>query len=89
VGHFPFVDIRPRPILLRRPPPRGNQGPLTHSEQMVELVIDAAGKVWSAEPVGDADKELVYAARGWKFIPAFSDGRAVASRIRIRLSNYR
>lgn len=89
VGHFPFVDIRPRPILLRRPPPVGNQLPLTHSEQMVELVIDAAGKVWSAEPVGDADKQLVYAARGWKFIPAFTGARAVASRIRIILSNYR
>jgi hypothetical protein len=89
VGHFPFVDIRPRAILLRRPPPLGTQLPLPHSEQMLELVIDAAGKVWSAEPVGDVDKQLVYAAKGWKFIPAFTGGRAVASRIRLSLSNYR
>ena len=53
---------------------------------MIELVIDAAGKVWSAEPVGDADKDLAYAARGWKFIPAFVNGRAVASRLRMVVS---
>jgi len=85
-GHFPFVDTRPQAILLRRPPPFGIQNPIIHSEQMVELVIDAAGKVWSAKPVGDADKELVYAAEGWKFVPAFSGGRAVASRLRINVS---
>jgi len=56
---------------------------------MVTLVIDAAGKVWSAEPVGNADKELVGAAAGWKFIPAFTGGHAVASRVRLDLSNYR
>jgi hypothetical protein len=88
-GHFPFVDIRPQPILLRRPPPAEGQQPLAHSTQMVTLVIDAAGKVWSAEPVGDADRELVDAAAGWKFIPAFTGGQAVASRIRLDLSNYR
>lgn len=88
-GHFPFVDTRPQPILLRRPPPLGSQDHLTHSEQMVELVIDAAGKIWSAEPVGGTDKELIYAARGWKFIPAFTGGRPVASRLRIDVSPYR
>jgi hypothetical protein len=88
-GHFPFVDIRPQPILLRRPPPAEGQKPLAHSTQMVTLVIDAAGKVWSAEPVGDADRELVDAAAGWKFIPASTGGQAVASRIRLDLSTYR
>ncbi len=87
--NFHLVDTRPQPILLWRPPPLGIQEPLTRSEQMVELVIDAAGKVRSAEPGGDADNELVYAARGWKFIPAYREGRAVASRFRIFLSNYR
>jgi hypothetical protein len=87
--HFPFVDTRPQPILLRSPPPPGIQTPLTNSEQMVELVIDAAGKVWSAEPVGNSDRELLYAARGWKFIPAFTGGRPVASRFRIDVSPYR
>jgi len=89
VGHFPFVDARPQAILLRRPPPTGIQQPLMHSEQMVELVIDAAGKVWSAKTVGFSDNDLVYAARGWKFIPAFTGGRAVASRFRIEVSPYR
>jgi hypothetical protein len=88
-GHFPFVDARPQPILLRRPPPPGIQQPLVHSEQMVELVIDAAGKVWSAKAVGFSDNELVYAAGRWKFIPAVTGGRAVASRFRIEVSPYR
>jgi len=88
-GRFPFVDSRPQAILLRRPPPSGVQEPLTHSEQMVELVIDSAGKVWSAKTVGFSDHELLYAARGWKFIPAFVGGNAVASRSRIEVSPYR
>ncbi|MFZ0774640.1 MAG: hypothetical protein ACLP56_19610 [Candidatus Sulfotelmatobacter sp.] len=85
-GHFPFVDTRPRPILLRRPPPPGIQQPLGRSEQMVELVIDEAGKVWSAKAVGASDDELVYAAKEWKFVPGFTGGRAVASRLRIDVS---
>ncbi len=52
VGQFPFVDTRPQAILLRRPPPVGAKAPLARSEQMIELVVDAAGKVWSAEPGG-------------------------------------
>jgi hypothetical protein len=85
-GHFPLVDTRPQPILVRRPPATGSQEALPHSHQMIELVIDAAGKVWSAEPLGDSDKELALAAKGWKFIPAFCGGRAVASRLRIDTS---
>jgi hypothetical protein len=86
VGRFPFVDTRPQAFLLRRPPPVGAKAPIARSEQMIELVIDAAGKVWSADPVGDTDKDLAYAARGWKFIPAFVNGRAVASRLRMVIS---
>jgi outer membrane biosynthesis protein TonB len=56
---------------------------------MIELVIDAAGKVWSVKPVGVSDKDLIYAARKWKFIPAFAGDREVASRLRITLSTYR
>jgi hypothetical protein len=85
-GHFPFVDARPQAILLRRPPTTGTQAPLARSEQMIELVIDAAGKVWSADSAGSTDKDLAYAAKGWKFIPAFVGGRAVASRLRIVVS---
>lgn len=85
-GQFHFVDTRPQAILLRRPPPAGIRAPLARSEQMIELVIDAAGKVWSTDPVGDSDKDLSYAAKGWKFIPAFVSGRAVASRLRMTVS---
>jgi hypothetical protein len=85
-GHFPFVDTRPQAILLRRPSPAGARAPLAPSEQMIELVVDAAGKVWSAAPVGNSDKDLAYAAKGWKFIPAFVGGRPVASRLRMVVS---
>lgn len=86
VGRFPFVDTRPQAILLRRPPPVGTKAALARSEQMIELVIDAAGKIWSADPVGDTDKDLAYPAKGWKFIPAFVNGHAVASRLRMVVS---
>jgi VWFA-related protein len=92
-GHSPFVNTKPQAIVLRRPSPPGGNEPLPESEQTIELVIDAAGKVWSAKlhasrpeaglpgtPPGGSDQELIDAARGWKFIPAFEKGRAVACR---------
>jgi hypothetical protein len=77
------ADTRPQPILLRRPPPLGVPGALPDAEELVDLVIDAAGKVRSATAVGEADNDLIYACAQWKFIPAFKDGRAVASRMRL------
>jgi hypothetical protein len=77
--------VPPEAILLRRPPISQLQG----QELFLELVVDRAGKVRSAEPVGQVkwvDPELVRAALSWKFIPALKDGRAVASRLRIALS---
>ena len=79
--------IPPEPILLRRPSPSGPD--LPQSELLLELVIDSAGKVRSAEEAGKAksvDAELIYAATGWKFIPAFKAGRAVASRLRLAVA---
>jgi len=76
--------VPPEPILLQRPPVSQRQG-----ELLLELVLDRAGKVRSAEPVGRAglaDPELISAARAWKFIPAFKNGEAVASRVRIAVS---
>jgi hypothetical protein len=32
------------------------------------------------------DPELINAALGWKFVPAFKDGRPVASRLRFTVS---
>ncbi len=79
--------IPPAQILLRRPPPSGPD--LPQSELLLELVIDSAGKVRSAKETGQTksvDAELIYAATGWKFIPAFKAGRAVASRLRLAVS---
>jgi hypothetical protein len=76
----------PVPIMLRRPPPLGiDKGP-TGAESLLNLVIDSAGKVRSAEPSGkrqSVDQVLLQAAYFWKFIPASKNGKAVASRIRI------
>jgi hypothetical protein len=51
------ADTKPQPILLRRPPPPGIQDAVPKSEESVDLVIDAAGKVRSAKTVGADDQE--------------------------------
>src|SRR3989442_1163453 len=80
----------PAPIMLRRPPLVGTPNKdLPQSELLLELVIDSAGKVRSAEPAGKAksvDAVLIHAVNGWKFIPAFKAGRAIASRMRLAVS---
>jgi hypothetical protein len=81
-----IASIKPQAILLRRPPPQGIQEALPKSEKLVDLVIDAAGKVRSAKTVGAADKDLIGAAADWKFIPAFRDGRPVASHLRLAVT---
>jgi hypothetical protein len=88
-GSKPEV-IPPEPILLWRPTLSGSpeQG-LPQAELLLELVIDSAGKVRSAEPTGktkSGDADLIHAATGWKFIPALKGGRAVASRMRLAVS---
>jgi hypothetical protein len=78
-------------ILLRRPAPLSSEG-LTDSELLLDLLIDSAGKVRSVEPAGNSnrpDTDLVQAAMEWTFIPAFKDGRAVASRLRLAVSTKR
>jgi hypothetical protein len=77
------ADTKPQAILLQRPSPPGDQDALPKSEEKVDLVIDAAGKVRSAKTVGSADEDLIAATADWKFIPAFRNGRAVASRMRL------
>ena len=83
--------ILPRPILIGRRIPEGqSEESLADSEVLLELVIDSAGKVRSAEPAEPAidrasDRELDSSIRSatarWKFIPTLSAGRAVASRV--------
>jgi len=85
------ADTKPQQILLRLPSPLDIHQALPKSERLVDLVIDAAGKVRSAKMVGvadqdlisDADKDLISATAVWKFIPAFRSGRAVASYLRL------
>jgi hypothetical protein len=79
----------PHMILLRRPPVLMSQQQDQPEELLVDLVIDSAGKVRSAEPAGKVkwvDAELINAASGWKFVPAFKDGRPVACRLRLTVS---
>jgi hypothetical protein len=79
----------PEPILLRRPPPPGiPDQPSSPTELLLELIIDSAGKVRSAEPTGRVkmDAALLLATKGWKFIPALNAGRPVASRTRVAVS---
>jgi hypothetical protein len=82
----PNLDL-PKPIQLWAPASMG-----ASAEVMLDLVLDSAGKVRSAAP-SDAMKainaDLRDATAEWKFIPAFKDGRAVASRVRVSLSSER
>jgi hypothetical protein len=74
-----YPDIEPRQLLLRIPPP---PDPKNWSEDRnMELVIDEAGKIRSAGMQGEPDKDWINASAGWKYIPAFKDGRPAAFRM--------
>ena len=80
----------PRAILMERPPPATpEEMEIAKSESQVELVIDSAGKVRSVEQLGKfdvVDQGLLRSTAGWKFIPAYSQGQPVASRILLGVS---
>jgi|SRR5579862_3028989 len=79
----------PEPILLWSPPPPETAGHVPQpSESLLELTIDSAGKVRSAESIGKtkATAALLLATAGWKFIPAFNAGRPIACRTRMAIS---
>ena len=87
----PKLEITPpKPILMERPPPlTAVERGLALSESQLELVIDSAGKVRSADMIGNVqtvDAGLISSTSKWKFIPAFSAGRPVASRIFLGVS---
>jgi hypothetical protein len=82
-----MADTKPQAILLRRVAVGDTR--LTQSEEEVDVVIDAAGKVRSAKTVGKQDVDLLNSCTGWKFIPAFKDGGPVASRMRLALFDFR
>jgi len=77
--------IPPRAIQLNLHPTAGSQPPSPPEEMLLDLVIDAAGKVRSAEPAGTVKypPDWIAMALAWKFIPAVKDGQGVASRLRI------
>ena len=79
----------PKAILLERTGvPEGQPG-MAETDVLLDLVIDAAGKVRSVEPFNKGrmiSPGWVGSATTWKFIPAFKDGRPVASRLRIDVS---
>jgi hypothetical protein len=89
-GLDPKLEItKPKAILMLRPPPVKELNPgLAQTESQLELVIDSAGKVRSAEMVGAQfpDEGLMNSTSTWKFIPAFNAGRPVASRILLGVS---
>jgi hypothetical protein len=87
--HLFEPDIGPVQILLRRPPPADASSAALGKEVVVNLVIDAAGKVRSAQEEGKPEKDLMDATADWKFIPAFKDGRPVASRVRLGITPLR
>lgn len=83
----------PETISISTSPPPSNELLVPKSGVLIDLVIDAAGKVNSAElvnkefmgPIGDS---LIEASGHWKFIPAIKNGQAVASHIRLTVSPY-
>jgi hypothetical protein len=76
--------VQPKSILLRRPPADGQQE-LSRADEIIELVVDAAGKVRSARIANGSDKQLIDASSGWQFIPAFREGRPVACRFHLKV----
>jgi hypothetical protein len=80
----------PKAILMERPAPStAFELGLAQSESQLILVIDSAGKVRSVELKGNphwTDEGLLKSTSEWKFIPAFSNGRPVASKIFLGVS---
>lgn len=76
-----------RPIMIRfyaSPGATPLRGKLT-----LNLVVDSAGKVWSAKVKNKSPAALDAVRRStpnWKFIPALLDNHAVASRVRMTIS---
>jgi hypothetical protein len=80
------TDTAPQAIMLRLVAAESVQQSFPKSGEVVELVINVAGKVQSAKPVGDVDVEVLSTAPEWKFIPAFKGGHAVACRFRMAVT---
>lgn len=77
--------LPPQPIMLDRLVPLGVTEADLPDTEVLELVVDSAGKVRSVEPaeLGDPNftPSLKSDALNWKFVPALNQGQPVASRI--------
>jgi hypothetical protein len=81
-GYNPAPDSKPKAIDLFRPEPTIPEAGAANAPERLDMVIDEAGKVSKVKLVGkNEDKDLIAATEGWKFIPAFKDGHAVACRL--------
>ena len=80
------ADTKPIPILFMIPPPPENLEADLKEGVIVSLVIDSAGKVWSAQADAKLDTYFKGASAGWKFVPAFKGGRPIASRLRLQVT---
>ena len=77
------ADTKPMPILFMIPPPPENLEAALKEGVVVSLVIDSAGKVWSAQADAKLNTYFADASAGWKFVPALKGGHPVASRLRL------
>lgn len=75
--------VLPSPILIGHKPVEGRtDDTLPDSGLMLDLVIDAAGKVrWAASTNPLFDSSLKDATTSWKFVPAFRSERPIASEV--------
>jgi hypothetical protein len=85
------VDVGPKAIFLGITHKSDEQPALPALQVYLKMVVDAAGKVHSAEPVNKADRvhgedTYIRASAAWNFIPAFRAGRPVACRIQMNVS---
>jgi hypothetical protein len=79
------IDTQPQPIFLSDPPPPAD----LNTTVVANLVIDAAGKVWSIKTEGQPNKGLIDASAQWKFVPGRKQGRPVACHLRMEVSPFR
>ncbi len=87
----PLADSAPKSIYLSMPLTETDQQAMQTSPTLLDLVIDAAGKVHSAQIVngahlGPTGEALIKASANWNFIPAFKAERPVACKMRIMVS---
>jgi hypothetical protein len=90
----PVADTDPKAIYLSMPLTETDQQTMQASHALLELVIDAAGKVHSAQIVNDAHlgptgDALIKASANWNFIPALKGERPVACKMRMMVSTQR